>query len=193
MDLAAADVEAMRRGFQGSRVALFQLESPLDTVTAALKMAREEGLLTVLDPAPAQPLSDELLALVDILTPNEGEALALLGQAARRLTPADAAPIAALLRQRGPRTVIVKLGDQGCFADDGTRAQHYPGFQVTAVDTTSAGDTFNAALAIALAEDNDLPASIRFANAAAAISVTRRGAQASAPSRSEVDALIARK
>ena len=190
MDLAAADVEGMRRVFHGARVALFQLESPLDTVAAALKLAREEALLTILDPAPAQPLPDALLALVDTLTPNEGEALGLLGLPSRRLTPNEAAPIAAQLRQRGPRTVIVKLGDQGCFADDGKQAQHYPGFQVTAVDTTAAGDTFNAALAVALGENQELPVAIRFANAAAAISVTKHGAQASAPSRAEVDALL---
>ena len=191
MDLAAGDVESMRRVFQNARVALFQLETPLDTVAAALKLARQEGLVTILDPAPAQPLTDDLLSQVDILTPNEGEALGLLGEPVRRLTPEEAAPIAAHLRQRGPRTVIVKLGDHGCFADDGVRAQHYPGFQVTAIDSTAAGDTFNAALAVALAEGQDLPAAIRLANAAAAISVTRHGAQASAPGRAEVDALLA--
>ncbi len=192
MDLPASDVEAMRRVFHGAHAALFQLESPLDTVTAALQLARSEGLLTILDPAPAQPLSDELLMHVDILTPNESEALGLLGEPLRRLTPSEAAPIAAQLRHRGPRTVIVKLGDQGCFADDGAHARHYPGFPVTAVDTTAAGDTFNAALAVSLAEQNDLATAITFANAAAAISVTRHGAQASAPGRAEVEAFLAR-
>ena len=190
MDLAAADVEAMRRVFQGARVALFQLETPLDTVAAALALARSEGLTTILDPAPAQPLTSELLAQVDILTPNEGEALGLLGLPARRLEVSEAPSIAARLRERGPRTVIVKLGEHGCFADDGSQAAHYPGYPVKVVDTTAAGDTFNAALAVALSEGCDLASAIWFANAAAALSVTKAGAQASAPSRAEVDAFL---
>ncbi len=189
LDLVAADVEVMRRVFQGARVALFQLETPIDTVGAALKMAREEGLTTILDPAPVQVLPDELLARVDILTPNEGEALGLLGLPAGRLQVSEAPPIAAKLRARGPGVVIMKLGDQGCFVDDGKQAAHYPGHTVAVVDTTAAGDTFNAALAVALAEGQDLAAAARFANRAAAVSVTRAGAQASAPSRAEVEAL----
>jgi ribokinase len=184
-DLPASDVEAMRRVFRGAAVALFQLETPLDTVEAAMRLARQEGLRTILDPAPAQPLTDALMALVDILTPNEAEALGLLGQPVRRVELHEAAGIAEELRARGPGTVILKLGDQGCFAD-----RHYPGFQVEAVDTTAAGDTFNAGLAVGLAEGRDLPEAIRFANAAAAISVTRLGAQASAPSRAEVEAFL---
>ena len=188
MDLAAADVEAMRRVFRGARVALFQLETPLDTVAGALRIAREEGLTTILDPAPVQPLSDELLKHVDILTPNESEALGLLSEKVRRIAVDEAGVIAAQLRRRGPRTVIVKLGEQGCFADDGVTATHCPGHSVNVVDTTAAGDTFNAGLAVALAEGKPLTDAIRFANKAAALSVTRAGAQASAPTRSEVDA-----
>lgn len=179
MDLAPADVEAMRRVFRGASVALFQLETPLETVAGALRIAREEGLTTILDPAPAQPLSDDLLGLVDILTPNEAEALALTGETAPPT-------ILDILQKRGPRTVIVKLGEKGCFAN-GT---YFPAFRVTAVDTTSAGDTFNAALAVGLAESQSFPEAIRFANAAAAISVTRRGAQASAPARAEVSEFL---
>ena len=190
MDMPAADVEAMRRVFRGNTVALFQLESPLETVKAALALAREEGLTTILDPAPAQPLANDLLSQVDILTPNEVEALGLLGRTASRLTPREAAPIAEELRARGPRRVILKLGDQGCFASDGETAAHYPGFRVDAVDATAAGDTFNAGLAVGLSEGMSFADAIRMANAAAAISVMRRGAQSSAPSRAEVDALL---
>ena len=173
-------------GVPGRNLALFQLETPLDTVAAALKLAREEGLQTILDPAPAQPLPRELLALVDILTPNESEALMLLGRPPARVSPEDAPE----LRRRWPgldrQTVILKLGDQGCFCG----GRHHPSFPVQVRDTTAAGDTFNAALAIALAEDKPLPDAIRFANAAAGISVTRLGAQASAPTRMEVEALL---
>lgn len=187
MDLPASDVEAMRRIFQGARVALFQLESPLDTVASALRLAREEGVTTILDPAPAQPLPAELLAHVDVLTPNESEALGLLGMPSRRLGPSEASGIAGRL---GPGTVIMKLGDQGAVVYSKTATSHHPAFPVSAVDTTAAGDTFNGAFAVALAEGRTLDDSVRFANAAAALSVTRRGAQASVPSRAEVDALV---
>jgi len=186
-ELRATDVAAMRPTLRGARLALFQLETLMDTVAAALALAREEGLTTILDPAPAQPLSDRLLQNVDILTPNETEALGLLGRPPARVSLAEAAGIAAALRLRGPKTVIVKLGDQGCYADSPAFSAHVPGFVVDALDTTAAGDTFNAALAIALAEAAPLPHALRFANAAAAISVTRPGAQTSAPSRQEAD------
>ncbi|HET9320168.1 MAG TPA: ribokinase [Bryobacteraceae bacterium] len=189
-ELAAADVEAMRPVFRAARLALFQLETPLDTVAAALGLAREEGLTTILDPAPAQPLTAGLLERVDILTPNETEALGLLGRAPARVTPAEAVELAEALRRMGPKIVIVKLGDQGCFAHAGLTQGHFSGFPVEVKDTTAAGDTFNAALAVALAEGAPLDHALRFANAAAAISVTRPGAQASAPSRREVDTFL---
>jgi ribokinase len=192
MELPAADVEAMRPVFRDARLALFQLEIPLDTVAAALKLAHEEGLETILDPAPARPLTRELLAQVDILTPNETEALQLLGKPPARVTPRDALALAAELRGMGPKTVIVKLGDQGCLAYSGAAHDHVACFPVEVKDTTAAGDTFNAGLAIALAEGAPLLHALHFANAAAAISVTRLGAQASAPTRREVDAFLER-
>jgi ribokinase len=190
-ELHAADVEAMRSPMRGARLALFQLETPLPTVAAAMKLARQEGLSTILDPAPAQPLAHELLAGVDLLTPNESEACTLLGEPARRLTPADGPAVAGRLKSLGPRAVILKLGDQGAFYFDGTRQLHSPSFPVTPKDTTAAGDTFNAALAVALAEGREMEDALRFANAAAAISVTRMGAQASIPTRGEIDAFLA--
>ena len=188
--LAAADVEAMRRVFRGASHALFQLESPLDTVEKALALAREEGLETILDPAPARPLARALLEQVDILTPNESEALILLGRPAARVSLEDAPALAEGLRRLGPRAVILKLGDQGCYFADGATAVHQPAFPVEVRDTTAAGDTFNAALAIALAEGRAIVDALRFANAAAAISVTRLGAQSSAPARAEVDSMV---
>ncbi|MDQ6701476.1 MAG: ribokinase [Acidobacteriota bacterium] len=190
-ELAAVDVEAMRQVFRGARVALFQLENPLDTVAGALRIAREEGLTTILDPAPAQPLASEVLRHVDILTPNESEALGLLGRPSQRIPALEASRIARELLALGPRTVILKLGEQGCYACGPDGEGHHAGFAVDVVDTTAAGDTFNAGLAIALAEGKQLPEALRFANSAAAISVTRAGAQASAPSRAEVDTFIA--
>jgi ribokinase len=189
--LMASETEAMRPVFRGARFVLFQLESPLDTVAAALKLARAEGARTILDPAPAAPLSPELLSNVDILTPNETEASILLGLPPGRVTKADAAALAHSLRERGPKAVLLKLGDQGCFYSDGEIELFSPAFPVTAIDATAAGDTFNAALAVGLAEDRGIEEALRFANAAAAISVTRLGAQASVPARAEVDALLA--
>jgi ribokinase len=172
-DLVAADVEAMRRVFKGARIAMFQLETPLATVGAALKLARDEGLTTILDPAPAQKLPPELLTNVDILTPNEVEFEQL-----------D-------LANPGVHTVVLKLAARGCILHRAGESFHVAGFPVKAVDTTAAGDVFNAGLAIALAEGSPLPHALRFANAAAAISVTRPGAQTSAPARTEVDAFLA--
>ncbi len=189
-DLPASDVEAMRRVFRGAAYALFQLETPLGTVSAAMALAREEGLVTILDPAPAQPLSAEVLGRADILTPNETEAQILLARPPARVSLEEAPALAVALLATGPRTVILKLGDQGALLCDANGTRHFPAFRVTAVDSTAAGDTFNAALAVALAEGQPMDQAIRFANAAAAVSVTRLGAQASAPSRADVDALL---
>jgi ribokinase len=189
--IAPSDVQGFRAAFRDARFALFQLETPLRAVRRAIEVAREEGAKTILDPAPAQPLPPDLLAQVDILTPNESEASILLGRRPSGISLTDAPEIARAVRNLGPSAVVLKLGDQGCFYSDAARDFHVSGFQVSVCDTTAAGDTFNAGLAIALAEHRDLESALRFANAAAAISVTRLGAQASQPSRAEVDRFIA--
>ncbi|MDQ2901538.1 MAG: PfkB family carbohydrate kinase, partial [Acidobacteriota bacterium] len=191
-ELGVSDVESMREVFRGARIALFQLESPLDAVAAGLKLARQVGLTTILDPAPAQPLPPDLMGQVDILTPNESEALGLLQLPPRRIGIGEAAPIAKALLDLGPRMVILKMGAEGCYSATRESQTHHAGFTVDAVDTTAAGDTFNAGLAVALAEDRDFAEALRFANAAAAISVTRAGAQASVPSRAEVETFLKR-
>jgi ribokinase len=189
--LIPADVEAMRPALTGASFALFQLETPLETVRGALRVARESGARTILDPAPAQPLDEELLALVDILTPNESEASVLLGRPVERIGREDAPAVCAALRAKGARAVCLKLGDQGCYYDDGSRRAPMAAFVVEAKDSTAAGDTFNAGLAVALAEGLSITAALRLACAAAAISVTRPGAQASVPRRAEVEAFLA--
>jgi ribokinase len=188
---AAADVAGLRRTLRGASFLLMQLETPLDTVSALVALAREESVRTILDPAPARPLSRELLTAVDILTPNEGEALILLGRAPARVSPAEAPPLARALRELGAKTVVLKLGDRGCFFDDGERALYQPAFPVEVVDSTAAGDAFNGALAVALAENMTIPDALRFASAAAALSVTRPGAQSSMPARAEVEVFLA--
>lgn len=173
-----ASAAALRPLYATAACALFQLETPLDAVARAMAIARESGAITILDPAPAQPLSREILELADWVTPNETEARLLTG---RDLEPAE---MEEALLEMGARGVVLKLGAAGCFSS----GQLAPGFAADAVDTTAAGDTFNAALAVALAENRNTADALRFANAAAALSVTRLGAQTSAPWRAEVDA-----
>ncbi len=185
--IRAADIEGLREAFRGASYALFQLETPLPAVAAAMALARSEGARTILDPAPAQKLDRALLESADILTPNEGEAMILLGRPPERVSLEGAPALAAALLELGPRAVILKLGEQGCYYADAGQRIHSPGFRVDAVDTTAAGDTFNGALAVALAEGKPLGMALRFANAAAALSVTRVGAQSSIPRRVEVD------
>jgi ribokinase len=188
--IGVADVEGTRASFHGARYALFQLETPLPVVEAALRLARSEGAKTMLDPAPAQRLRGPILGQVDILTPNETEARQLIGFLPGGSERPEWAIVASSLLNLGPASVVLKLGSQGCFFADRSESYHVEGFGVDAVDTTAAGDTFNAALAVALTEDRPMRDALRFANAAAAISVTRIGAQASVPSREEVDALL---
>lgn len=191
--LSPADAGPLRATFRNAICALFQLETPLDTVEAALQVAREEGARTILDPAPAQPLSKGLLSLVDILTPNETEACILLDRPPAGITLAEAPEVAQALHQRYPvSAVLLKLGALGCLYSDSTGLIHSPGYSVNVVDTTAAGDTFNGALAVALAEGRPTPDALRFANAAAALSVMKIGAQASIPPRADVDRFLSR-
>lgn len=170
---------------------LLQLESPVETIEHAAAIGARQGSSVVLDPAPARPLTDALLASVWCLTPNESEALALLGRPGSSLTLAEAPEVTRALRARSPHAVVLKLGAQGAWLDDGSDSRHFPAPRVDAVDATAAGDTFNGALAVGLAEGRPLPDAVAFANAAAALSVTRRGAQASIPTRAEVDGFFA--
>lgn len=171
-------------------ILLTQLEVPLSTTAASLQLARNRGALTVLDPAPAQTLSPDLLALVDFLAPNQTEA-ALLLDSHEEIDSYEAAEHAATeLLRRGPANVMVKLGPLGVVIACVSGTIRVPTFPVTAVDSTAAGDTFNGAFAVALAERKPLEDAARFANAAAALSVTRHGAQSSIPTRAEVDAFL---
>lgn len=168
---------------------LMQLESPLESVLAAAKIAHGSNTLVALNPAPARELPDDLLSLVDIITPNETEAEKLTGVHIE--SDDDAAKAAQALHDKGIATVIITLGSRGVWASQQGKGQRVPGFKVQAVDTIAAGDTFNGALMTALLEDNALPQAIRFAHAAAAIAVTRKGAQPSVPWRNEIDDFLA--
>jgi ribokinase len=189
--LSAADIDSERGALDGARCVLLQLEVPMEAVAAGLREARRVGATCILDPAPARALPREILQLVDIATPNENEACVLAGVPPSRVNATEAVALGNRIRELGVRSVIVKLGDQGCVycGPDGTFSA--PPFPMRAVDSTAAGDTFNAALSVALAEGAAMENALRFANAAAAISVTRAGAQTSAPVRAEVESLLA--
>ena len=170
-------------------VLLMQLESPLNTVETAAQAARIAGTKVILNPAPAQTLPESLLRLVDMITPNETEAQALTGVVVE--SEDDAQRAADILHAYGISTVLITLGARGVWLSEQGKGELIPGFRVQALDTTAAGDTFNGALVTAQLEGKPLREAIRFAHAAAAISVTRAGAQPSIPFRAEVDAFLA--
>ncbi|EML1555317.1 TPA: ribokinase [Enterobacter hormaechei] len=186
--LTTERVEAQRGIIAGAEALLMQLESPVESVLAAAKIAHENHTSVVLNPAPARVLSDELLALVDIITPNETEAEKLTG--IRVENDDDAARAAFALHEKGIGTVIITLGSRGVWASVNGEGRRIPGFKVKAIDTIAAGDTFNGALVTALLEGKAMDDAIRFAHAAAAIAVTRKGAQPSVPWRKEIDEFL---
>jgi ribokinase len=171
-----------------AQVVVCQLEIPVPVVRWALETARGHGVTTVLNPAPVQELSDELLGLVDYLTPNEGEVAALTGMEVQDLDSGRRA--AARLCERGVGTVIITMGEQGALVYDGASAVHFEAFPVTPVDTTGAGDAFNGGLAVGLAAGGSLEQVIPLASAAAALQCTRRGAQAALPTRADVERFL---
>jgi ribokinase len=172
---------------QSYQFVLGQLETPMTTIVAAFAEARRFGATTILDPAPVQPLPAELVPHIDFITPNQVEA-ALLESTTDCIRNFDGARAAAdRLLQAGYRGVVLKLGSLGCYVATETERKAVPAFEVFAVDTIAAGDTFNAAFAVSLAEGASIVEAALFATAAAAISVTRPGAQNSIPPRAEVD------
>ena len=182
-------VQAADRALEGADALLLQMEIPLDVSLGAAAIARRRGVPVIHDPAPPSPLPDSAYAALDVIAPNQSEAEVLTGIAVEGIDSALEA--ARVLRMRGARTAIVKLGEQGAVyaASDGDG--HVPAFAVDAVDTVAAGDGFAGALAVALAEGRPLERAVRFAAAAGALVVTRRGAQDAMPERREVELLLA--
>lgn len=179
------------RGLEQGAFVLSQLEIPIQSVERSLEVAKGRGATTILDPAPARELSGDLLRHVDYLTPNETEAATLLGDPGLDMEDGPAMERAAeRILALGPQAVVLKLGARGCLIASAEGFHRVPGFKVDAVDTTAAGDVFNGAFATALAEGQAVPLAARFANAAAALSVTRPGAQDSVPSREAVDRFL---
>jgi ribokinase len=185
--LTPAAIDAAREAIAAADVVLVQLEIPLDTVRHAVAVATAAARRVILNPAPARPLDADLLAQVAVITPNETEAELLTGIAVDDDAAAHAAAVK--LRAGGPAAVLT-LGSRGCLVVADGEPLLVPGHAVTPVDTVAAGDVFNGSLAVALAEGRDLAGAAAFANAAAALSVTRHGAQASAPRREEIEARL---
>ena len=186
--LSVGQVAAEEARIAGAQALLMQLESPLESVLAAAKIAHQHQTTVVLNPAPARDLPDELLSLIDIITPNETEAEKLTG--IRVENDDDAAKAARVLHEKGIGIVMITLGSRGVWVSHDGQGRRVPGFKVQAVDTIAAGDTFNGAFVTALLEGTALDEAIRFAHAAAAIAVTRKGAQPSVPWREEIDEFL---
>lgn len=184
--LRQRDIDAARSTIADADMLVVQLEVNLDIVPYALKTAKEYGVTTILNPAPAAAISAETIQLADYLTPNETELETLSGGPVAEVVSA-----ARSLLSRGDQTAVVTLGAQGAQIITADERIIVPTFEVDAVDTTGAGDTFNAALAVGLSEGKALSDAVRFANAAAALCVTKPGAADSVPYRADVDALLA--
>ncbi len=184
----AAETAAVIRALPEASALLLQLEVSPELSLNVARKAKAEGITVILDPGPVRPVSDELLGLCDVVTPNETEAQALVGF--QVTGPESAARAASALLDRAGGTVVVKLGAQGAYFAGQYGHGMVPPFNVDAVDSVAAGDAFNAALAISLAEGKDLLEAVTVASAAGALAVTRTGAQDSMPTRRQVEDLL---
>jgi len=182
--VSVEDVNNTRALMRDADVLLLQLESPLDTVTAAVELAKAYDVPVILNPAPAQELSKQLLAQIDYLTPNQHELEMMTGEK-------DIESSIKKIKEWGVKNLIITLGHNGTRVITAGMDKHFPAFEVTAVDTTAAGDAFNGALAVAMAEGKSLVDAVRLAMVAGALSVTKRGAQPSLPDRESVDSFLA--
>jgi ribokinase len=184
LNLSVYDVIAAKEAILSSDILLMQLEIPLKTVQYAAKLAFDHGIRVILNPAPGQPLPIEILKTISILTPNETEAAMLTGI---KIEDEGAGEDAGrILISKGVNKVIITIGKKGALILDSSGSELVGGFKVHAVDTTAAGDIFNGALAVALAEKKNIWEAVKFGNAAAALSVTKLGAQPSAPKRKDI-------
>ncbi len=189
--LTKQEIDRAEERIAASACFLTQFELPIVLVEYALALARRRGVTTILNPAPGLPCPDSLLALCDYVTPNEGEAEALTGMRVSTIEEAEAA--AEQLMERGAGHAVITLGARGALVKSATISQHIEAFNAgRVVDTTGAGDAFNAGFAVALAQGKGLVAAAQFGCAVAGISVTRHGTSPSMPRREEVDALLAK-
>ena len=183
--LTVDDIEKQEELLNKGKILLIQLETPLETVLYSLKKGKELGMKTILNPAPGRELSEEIFICTDIITPNETELELLTGMPAETMDDIEKA--ANQLLHQGLEDVIVTLGSNGALHVNKQGVKHFSGHKVKAIDTTAAGDCFNGALALGLLEKKSMEESIEFAMAAAALSVTKEGAQISLPHRDDVE------
>jgi len=188
--LSVRDLQKYHDAWDGAGVFIVQLETPMSTVRKGLLWARKKGCLTILNPAPAAPLSPEILSLVDFLVPNEWEAQSLSG--VKMKGKKDLPRIAQKLLDRGVANVVITLGARGVYCQNREEGIWLDAFRVKAVDTTAAGDAFMGALACGLAEGKAIREALKMANAAGALCATRLGAQPSLPHRSELERFLER-
>lgn len=184
------DVAALKPLFSHIDAVLLQLEIPLETVEAVLRLASEQKVLSILDAGPAQKVPASIIAQADLISPNETEVEAITGVAVTSLD--DARDAAEKLLEMGAQEVVLKLGSRGALYMGRDEWFHAPAFQIDPVDTVAAGDAFTAGLAIAWRSELYRRDAVRFANAAGAIAAMRPGAQPSMPRRAEVDELLAK-
>jgi ribokinase len=188
-EISVADIDANAALIRGAGVFITQLEQPIPVAFHALRLARTAGVTTILNPAPAAPLPEGMLALCDYVTPNESEAEALTGLPVTSVE--DALAAARVLLTKGAGAAIITLGDKGALYHDGSRTVHVPPFRAgKVVETTGAGDAFNGGFAAALSGGMNPVEAVRFGSATAGISVTRAGTAPSMPSRAEIEALL---
>ncbi len=188
LNLMPVEIEKVKSIIESADILLMQLEVPVESDIAAAKIAKAAGVKVILNPAPAQQLPSELLENLNMITPNETETELLTGQKVTNIEEAKKG--AEKLLDKGIDTVLITLGAKGVLLKTRDTTEIIPGFKVKAVDTTAAGDVFNGSLCVALAEGKSLAESLRFANAAAALSVTKLGAQPSAPKRAAIEKLL---
>lgn len=193
MYLSPADIDTAAEEILKADVVLMQLESPIETVAYAARMAAKAGIPVILNPAPApaETLSEALLKDLFLITPNRSEASRISGIEVTDMESAHRA--AKAIHEMGPKNVIITLGSDGSLVYDGSMFMRVEALKVEAVDTTAAGDTYNGVLASVIAEGKSLIEAVREANIAGAISVTRMGAQPAAPTREEIAAMKQRK
>ena len=182
--LTAADVSQGEAAFDSAAVVLTQLEIPVAAAEGAMARGRARGAVTILNPAPVRPLPGSILQLVDIITPNQSEARVLAGRSPDEAL--DAVEIARDLIRRGVKQVVMTLGEKGALIVTASSSRHVPALRITAVDTTGAGDAFNAGLAMALACDAGLEGAVQFAVVTGGLAVSKEGVIPSLPHRDEV-------
>ena len=187
-EITPAYIDAHKDKILGAKICMAEFQVPVATAKYALTMAKKNGVMTICNPAPAAPIDEDFFPMIDVITPNEVEARDITGITVD--DEASAAQAAAFFHGKGIKNVVITLGSRGAFVSVEGNGKLIPNYTVKAIDTSGAGDCFNGALAYALHEGADLFAAAEYANAAAAVSVCRKGTMDSMPTREDVEAFL---